>query len=137
MTIVLLYSPNVSGLSGGRDAISQHHRTLWHQYKRVFLVEIWFIAIQLVSRSFPCRDNAGGHGWFSCTKILSSLVLTNLCTNKQLADDIAVSLHLLKLLLCLRVCRSEVTTLGKWQLFFLDGLVDRDLPFHKHNVDVF
>ena len=34
----IVYSPNVSGLSSGRDAISQHHRTLRHTNKRVCLV---------------------------------------------------------------------------------------------------
>ena len=35
----------------------------------------------------------------------------NLCSNEQLAEENAVSLHLLKLLFCFRVCCSEVTTL--------------------------
>ena len=42
--------------------------------------------------------------------------VTNLCSNEQLAEEIAVSLHFLKLLFCLRVCRSEVT------MFFLVAL---------------
>ena len=37
MKKVSLYSPNVVVLSNGR-AISQRHRTLWHQKERVFLV---------------------------------------------------------------------------------------------------
>ena len=43
------------------------------------MLEIWFVAMQqsymvLISCSFSCSDNAGGHGWFSCAKNTSSLV---------------------------------------------------------------
>ena len=110
-----LYSPNVSVLSSGRDALSQHHRTLWHR-KGVYCWKVGSLqcnssCLVFVSGSFPCSDKAGGHGWFSCAKQSSILVLTNLCSNEQLAAEIAVSLHLLTLLFCLRVCLSEVTTL--------------------------
>ena len=32
--------------------------------------------------------------------------VTNLCNNEQLAEEVAVIFHLLKLLSCFRVCRS-------------------------------
>ena len=35
MKIVSLYSPNVSVLSSGKDALSQYHRTFWYENKRV------------------------------------------------------------------------------------------------------
>ena len=38
MKIVSLYSPNIYVLSSGSDALLQHHRTLWYQNKKVFLV---------------------------------------------------------------------------------------------------
>ena len=47
---------------------------------------------------------------FMCRKLIQSGV-TNMCCNEQLAEDIVVTLHLLKLLFCFRVCRSEVTVL--------------------------
>ena len=37
--------------------------------------------------------------------------VTKLCSNEQLAEEIAVTLHMLKLRFCFRVCRCEVTTL--------------------------
>ena len=47
---------------------------------------------------------------FMCKNLIQSGV-TNLCSNEQLAGEITVTHHLLKLLFCFRVCRTEVTTL--------------------------
>ena len=97
-----------------------HHRSTIEHFginKRVFLVgnlvhcnaaaHVW---CSLVGVSHAVTTLAATDG-FHVQKDLSNLVLTNLCTNEQLAEEIAVSLHLLKLLFCFRVCRSEVTTL--------------------------
>ena len=45
---------------------------------------------------------------FMYRKLIQSGV-TNMCCNEELAEEIAVTLHLFKLLFCFRVCRSEVT----------------------------
>ena len=56
-----LYSSNVSVLSSGRDALSQHQRTLCRQNKRVFLVE------NLV------HGNAAVHVWCSLVEVFHAV----------------------------------------------------------------
>ena len=58
-----LYSPNVSVLSSGRDALSQHHRTLWHQNKRVILV----------GNLVHC--NAAAHVWCSLVEVSQAVTI--------------------------------------------------------------
>ena len=81
-----------------------------------FLLEIWFNAVQQLmigarwskqrSHAVTLRAATGGFH----VKKTHPVWCMNLCSNEQLAEEIAVSLHLLKLLFCFRVCRSEVTT---------------------------
>ena len=63
MKIVSLYSPNVSVLSSNRDELSQHHRTIWHQNKRVFLV----------GNLVQC--NATAHVWCSLVDVSHEMAL--------------------------------------------------------------
>ena len=79
-----LYSRNVYVLSNGRNALSQQHRTLWHQTQRVFLV-----GNVVHSNTAPlvwCTLVEVGHAWFSFAKHSSRLVLTNVCSNEQLVE---------------------------------------------------
>ena len=45
---------------------------------------------------------------FICKHVIQSGV-TNLCTTEQPAEQVAVSLYMMKLLFCLRVCPTEVS----------------------------
>ena len=104
----------------------QHYRTLRHQNERAFLVgnvvqcnTIAHVRYSLVVVSHAVTMLASTYGFHVQTLI--QFGVTNM-SNAQLAEEIAATLQLLKLLFGFRVCRSEVTTLDKGSCFFLMAL---------------
>ena len=74
MKMESLCSPNVAVLSRTGHALSQHHRSLWHQNKGLFLVE-HMVQCNATANVWCSLVEAGGHGWFPCAKNSSNMVL--------------------------------------------------------------